>query len=375
MLIGIDGNEANIKNKVGVGQYAYQLLWHLYKLDKDNQYLIYLKEKPLSDLPPATKNWQYKIFGPSKMWTRLALPFHLLTQKEKLNVFYSPSHYSPKFSPVPTVPTIHDIGYLQYQDQFTKKDLYQLINWTKESLKKAAHIITVSKFSQNEIIDTYNLNPQKISIAYNGVEKPPKINSKNQQKILSDYSIETNNYFLYLGTLKPNKNISFLIKSFSLFLKKLQDSNTSKPDFPKLVIAGKKGWLFNEIFATVQQEKIKDYVIFTDFVNENQKWTLYQNAIATVLPSIYEGFGIPAIESMKVGTPVIVSNIPPFKEVVGDCGLIIDPTNTNDLCQKMINISDLKTRQKFSKLGKTQADKFTWNSTAKSVLKVFEKFK
>ena len=369
MLIGIDGNEANIPNKVGVGQYAFKLIWHLHQIDKKNSYIIYLKNLPAKDLPPESNNWHYCVFGPSKMWTRFALPFKLFTQQEKLNLFFSPSHYSPAFSPFPTIPTIHDIGYLQFQDQFTKKDLYQLINWTKESIKKSKHIITVSQFSKDEIIKTYNVNPNKISIAYNGVDEPPKIGIKKQKEILSSYSLKANSYFLYLGTLKPNKNIPFLIKSFSLLLKA---NSYLLP--AKLVIAGKKGWLFDEIFATVKQEGIENNVVFTDFVTEDQKWTLYQNAIASVLPSNYEGFGIPAIESMKIGTPVIVSNIPPFKEVVQDSGLFINPTDTNDLCQKMLDINDPKIRQKYAKLGKSQADKFTWDSTAKSVLQVFQKF-
>jgi len=370
MLIGIDGNEANIANKVGVGQYAFQILHHLYQLDSDNSYIIYLKNPPANDLPKPRKNWQYKVFGPQKMWTRLALPIHLFTQKEKLDLFFSPSHYSPFLSPFPTIPTIHDIGYLQFQNQFTKKDLYQLINWTKESIRKASQIIVVSQFTKNEIIKTYQVNPNKINIAYNGVGTPPQIDPKIQNKILSSYDLQPNNYFLYLGTLKPNKNIPFLIKSFSLYLRSTNhDLNT------KLVIAGKKGWLFDEIFTTVQQEGVESQVVFTDFVAEDQKWTLYQNAIASVLPSTYEGFGIPAIESMKVGTPVIVSDIPPFKEVVENSGLFIDPTDTNDLCQKLIDISDPKTREKYSKLSQPQADKFTWNSTAKSILEVFEQFK
>jgi len=368
MLIGIDGNEANITNKVGVGQYAFKLLWQLYQLDNKNQYVVYLKNPPQSNLPKESANWQYKIFGPQKLWTRLALPFHLFFQKEKLDIFFSPSHYSPLFCPCPTIPTIHDIGYLQFQNQFTKKDFYQLKNWTIQSLKKAKHIITVSQFSKDEIIKTYHINPQKITIAYNGVENPPKINSKIQQKILSSYNLQSQNYYLYLGTLKPNKNIPFLIKSFSLFLRSTIDDRLSK-----LVIAGKKGWLFDEIYQTVKQEGIEDKVVFTDFVTEDQKWTLYQNAIASVLPSTYEGFGIPAIESMKVGTPVIVSIIPPFKEVVKDSGLFIDPHNTSTLCQKMIEITNPEIRQKYSKLGKSQSNKFTWESTAKSVLSVFDK--
>ncbi len=380
MLIGIDGNEANVPNKVGVGQYAFKLLWHLYQLDSKNTYFIYLKDQPLPDLPQPKKNWQYFVFGPGKLWTRLALPLHLFIKKEKLNLFFSPSHYSPAFSPYPTIPTIHDIGYLQFQNQFTQKDLYQLINWTKESLQKASQIITVSQFSKDEIIKTYHINPNKINIAYNGVDTPPKISPKTQQKILSSYDLRPNNYYLYLGTLKPNKNIPFLIKSYSLLLKQIKSTpcpvkgRVGEGFYPKLVIAGKKGWLFDEIFSTVQQENIEDHVVFTDFVTEDQKWTLYQNAIASVLPSLYEGFGIPAIESMKIGTPVIVSNIPPFREVVKNCGLFIDPFNTDDLCQKMIKINNPNIRDKFSKLGKIQADKFTWDNTAKSVLQVFEKF-
>ena len=369
MIVGVDGNEANITNKVGVGQYAFKLLWQLFQLNTKNQYIIYLKNPPQTNLPPESKNWHYRVFGPQKLWTKFALPLHLFTKNDHLDLFFSPSHYSPYFCPCPTIPTIHDIGYLQFKNQFTKKDFYQLKNWTIQSIKKAKHIITVSQFSKDEIIKTYQVDPQIISIAYNGVETPPKIDPIAQNKILSKYSLKNKNYFLYLGTLKPNKNISFLVKSFSLLLKTKNLTNRSI----KLVIAGKKGWLFDEIFETVKKEGIEKSVVFTDFVTEDQKWTLYQNAIASVLPSSYEGFGIPAIESMKVGTPVIVSNIPPFKEVVQNTGLFIDPKNELDLCQKMVEILDPQTQQIYSKLGKIQADKFSWESTAKSVLSVFKK--
>jgi len=371
MLIGIDGNEANVANRVGVGQYAYNLLLNLSRLDSQNQYIVYLKNQPASDFPQSTPNWQYRVFGPQKLWSRLALPLYLFFQNEKLDLFFSPSHYSPLFCTCPTIPTIHDLGYLQFKSQFTKKDLYQLINWTKGSIKKAKHIITVSKFSQGEIEKTYSIDPTKISIAYNGVDTPPPIDSKTQQKILSDYNLKTNNYFLYLGTLKPNKNIPFLVRSFSKYLKEIKTKNPKSSIC--LVIAGKKGWLFDEIFQTVKEEGIESHVIFTDFVNETQKWTLYQNAICSILPSTYEGFGIPVIESMKVGTPVIASTIPPLKEVIQNASLFIDPKNEADLVKKMIEISDPKIREKYSVLGKKQADKFTWVNTAKSVLQVFEK--
>lgn len=375
MIIGIDGNEANVKNRVGVGQYAFNLITQLNKLDKNNQYIVYLKNRPLPDMPKPSKNWQYRVFGPSKLWTRFALPIHLYTEKASLDLFYSPTHYSPLFCPCPTIPTIHDLGYLESKNQFTKKDLYQLVNWTNQSIKKAKHICTVSQFSKDEIIKNYSIAPQKISIAYNGVDEPSKINQKTQQDILSSYGLRPNNYYLYLGTLKPNKNIPFLIKSFAQYLKetknlKFQDSNV-------LVIAGKKGWLFEEIFKTVKQEGIEDKVIFTDFINEDQKWTLYKYAKALVLPSTYEGFGIPVIEAMKSKTPVITSNIAPLKEVIQDNGFYFNPTKQKELINQFVKLDSLSSTEikEITDKAKIRADFFSWANTAKSIISVFEKFK
>lgn len=372
MIIGIDGNEANVDNKVGVGQYAYNVLINLYDLDKKNQYIIYLKKNPKSDLPKERSNWQYKIIGPKKLWSRFALPLHFLIQNKKLDLFFSLNHYSPLYCPYPTVPTIHDLGYLKFKKQFTKKDLHQLVNWTKQSIKKAKRIIAVSNFSKQELQKIYKINANKIDVAYNGVDSPPKIDSKKEKEILNSFNLESQNYFLYLGTLKPNKNIPFLVKSFSLFHKKELIKSNYKKSF-KLVIAGKKGWLFNEIFSTVKKEGLTDQVIFTDYLNDNQKWTLYKNAIATLLPSTYEGFGIPAIESMKVNTPVIASNIAPLKEILENSALFINPYDQQAFCHEMTKMTNPQIRQKYSKLGKIQADKFTWQKTAKSILKTFQK--
>lgn len=362
MLISIDGNEANVSQRVGIGQYAYHILVNLYHLDEQNRYLVYLKSPPLPDLPTPKPNWSYQVFGPQKLWTKLALPLKLLIPP-KPDLFYSPGHYLPTFAPCPLVPTIHDLGYLQFPDQFTSKDFYQLKNWTETSLKKAKHIIAVSEFTKSEINLIYHIPLQNITIVPNGVGDIPKTSAK----ILSEFKIPSK-YFLYLGTLKPNKNIPFLIRSFSVFLKKF-----SSP--ASLVIAGKKGWLYHEIFRTVVEENLQSNVIFTDFINESEKWALYQHAVCTVLPSTYEGFGIPALESMKCGTPVIVSQIPSFKEVVGSAGLFINPTNINDLVNKLAQITKPTIRQKYSLLGLKQASKFTWESSTLSLISVFAKIK
>lgn len=362
MLIGIDANEANIQNRVGAGQYAYNLLTALYQLDSQNHYYIYLKSQPLPDLPSPKKNWHYRVFGPQKLWTKFALPLHLYTNGIKLDLFYSLTHYSPHFSPFPTIPTIHDLGYLDTQDQFTPKDLHQLIHWTLHSLKIASHVIAVSEFTRQEINRIYHLPLSKITVAPNGVGDTPKVTDKSIQKVLSHFHIKKP-YFLYLGTLKPNKNIPFLVKSFSLF-------SREHPDY-SLVIAGKKGWLFDEIFSTVTHHHLENKVIFTDYINENDKWPLIKAATAFILPSTYEGFGIPAIEAMKMDTPVIASSIPAFKEVVGNAGLFVDPNDTQDLVTKMNEIIKADIRKKLISLGTKQCQKYTWANSAQQVLKAF----
>ena len=351
MIIGIDGNEANLTQRVGVGQYAYNIISQLAKLDTKNIYHIYLKSQPVGDMPHESKNWHYHVFGPQKLWTKIALPFHLFFDNLKLDVFYSPTHYSPHFCPFPTIPTIHDLGYLTSQDQFTKKDLYQLTEWTKHSLFKAKHIIAVSEFTKNELNRVYGISKDNISVVYNGITIP-NLDNINPNTVLKKFNI-VKPYFLYLGTLKPSKNIPFLIEAFA------QTSGH------QLVIAGKKGWLFESIFNTVKKFGLEKLVIFTDYISETEKWLLYQQAETTVLPSLYEGFGIPAIESQLMGTPVICSNIPAFKEIVENTATFIDPTSIKSLVNALNNVTK-KTPQKYQ-------NRFTWEKSAQTLINVFSK--
>jgi len=367
MIIGIDGNEANTPLRVGVGQYAFNLITALYQHRSHHTFHLYLKSPPLPDLPPATSNWQYHLIGPSSLWTKIALPFHLFTDGLHLDLFYSPSHYSPHFSPFPTIPTIHDLGYLQSQDQFNKKDIYQLVNWTKHSLKHARQIIAVSQFTKDDLIKTYHLAPNKISLVYNGVQNPPQITSDQTKTVLSKFSINQP-YFLALGTLKPNKNYPFLINAFSTYLKNHSSTHL-------LVIAGKKGWLFNDIFRSVQEEKMESNVIFTDYISETEKWALLANALSLVIPSTYEGFGIPAIESQAVGTPVIASNIPAISEILQQSALFINPYQPSTLVQALTQIQQPTTRKHLIALGHQQSTKFTWDQSAIDLLKAFDKIK
>lgn len=352
MNIGIDGNEANIKLRVGSGQYSFHILKELQKHNKKHFFTIFLKNKPLSDMPKTNQRWQYKIIGPKPLWTKFALPLNLAISKNNFDLFYTPTHYSPSPCPIPTIPTIHDIGYLKNPTEFNAKDFYQLKNWTVKSITQAKHIIAVSEFTKNQIIKEYKIDPKKITVIPNGITKYKKNLKTECQKVLNKFKINKP-YFLSVGTLKPNKNYPFLIKSFS------------KLSGFQLVISGKKGWQYDEIYQTVTNLKLQDSVIFTDYVKDKEKNILYQCATAIVLPSLYEGFGIPAIESQSFGTPVILSDIPVFREIMGNSATYIDPTNIQSLVKAFKNIKNNHSNN---------YKRYLWHSSSKKLLHLFDHF-
>ena len=375
MIIGIDGNEANQENLVGIGQFALNVINQLEKIDKENEYWIYLKEPPKSHFPPERKKWKYIIFGPSKAWTQFALPLKLFTQSKKPDVFFSPSHYAPRFSPVPTVISIMDLWHHRHPEQFAKKDLYQLTSWEKYSVKNASRIVTISEFSKSEISEFYQYPKEKIKLAYPGINQYRVQSTEyKEDEVKKKYKID-GKYLLYLSTLQPKKNLSNLLIALSIII--------SQYPFPEgipsilLVIAGKKGWLYEEIFTKVKELKLENNVIFTGFISEEDKPYLIKGAECFIMPSFYEGFGIPVVEAMALGVPVAISNVSSLPEVGGEAAFYFDPENPQEIAEtiaKVLKLDSLK-KSKVIETGKKQAQKFTWEKTAKNILQVLEEFK
>lgn len=369
MIIGIDGNEANTDRRVGIGEFSYELLRQFSESRIQNlEFRIYLKNKPKEDLPLQTSLWVYKVFGPGKMWTQFALPLHLYLKKPQPDVFFTPSHYAPRFSPVPTVISLMDLSYIHFPELFTKKDLYQLKNWTAYSVKKAKKIFTISEASKRDILKIYHIPEERVIVIYPGIKTrmhlSPHVYPMNE--LTSKFGIKKD-YILFVGTLQPRKNISRLIEAFSQVLKKDEYKEL------QLVIVGKKGWQYEEILEAPQKHGVTDSVKFLDFVSDEDLSLLYQNAICYVLPSLYEGFGLPVLEAMKHNCPVITSNVSSLPEAGGDAALYVDPNNTKDIAEKIeLLASDRKLREELIKKGKNQINKFSWEESAKKALAVLE---
>lgn len=367
--IWLDGYEANVAQRVGSGQVAFELLRDIYELDKKNNYTILLQSKPFADLPKPRENWNYKILRPAQFWTRLVIPAYYLLAKIKPDVILSPTHYIPAFIKAKRVAIIFDLSFLRFPGMFKKGDLYKLTNWTKYSALESSHIITISESSKKDIIDFYKVSPKKVTLAYPGYDeeifKPVK-DEKEIKKITNKYQI-TGNYIIYIGTIQPRKNLLRLIK----VMKSIEDC--------KLVIVGKikgkgrQAWMNEEILAEPAKLGIEEKIIFTDFVPAEELPALISGARVFVLPSLWEGFGIPVVEAMACGTPVIVSNVSSLPEVAGEAGIMVDPESETQIEQAIrLLVSDKKIHDKLSKKALDQAKKFSWEKMAKEVIKVLK---
>lgn len=357
MLIGIDANEANLtQNRVGINQYAFNLLHALYKLSSPHQFVIYLKTPPLPDMPAPKTNWRYRVIPFPKLWTQTRLPFDLFTHFPRPDVFFSMTHYAPRWSPIPTVVAVMDLGFLTSRDQFTTKDFNQLKSWTGYSVKQAAQVIAISEYTKSDIESNYQVHD--VTVTYPGYDSlifKPTHNSK----VLAKYHIRSP-YFLFLGSLRPSKNITGLIRAY-------HEGNFSQ----KLVIAGKKGWLYDEIFKLTKDLKLESQILFTGFIEESEVPVLMTSADAFVMPSLFEGFGIPVLEAMACGVPVVVSKVASLPEVAGDAGIYVDPNDSDSI------VSALKTatgpdRAKFVARGLKRVKLFSWPNCARQTLACLE---
>ncbi len=369
MKIWIDGCEANVPQRLGSSQIAFHLLKTLEKLDKKNDYTVFLPSQPSEEMPKERPGWHYRKIAVNSFKTWLALPWALYTNREKPDVFFSPTHYAPGFSPVPRVNMIFDLAFLRFPKAFKKRDLWQMKLWTRVSVKGVKKIITISEATKKDIIRFYHVDKSKITVAYPGYDKEifhSAVGQRSIDEIKQKYNI-AGDYALYVGTIQPRKNLIRLIEAFQ------------KIDNLKLIIVGKtkglgrQGWMYEEILARSAQLGIEDKVIFTGFAPTEDLPVLMSGAKVFVWPSLWEGFGMPPVEAMACGTPVITSNVSSLPEAVGNAGILVDPKSVEQIEQSIRVLAfDVKFRKRKSKEALTQAAKFSWEKMARTVLKTLE---
>jgi len=372
MKIGIDASRANKPIKTGVEWYSYHLINALKKIDSDNRYFLYTDKPLINELAAGPANFQQVLlkWPPKRMWTLIRLSWAMKFGKYQPDVLFVPAHTLPLLNPKKTVVTVHDIGFKRFPEiyKWTAR-LYH--TWSSRFIKKhATQIITISEFSKKEIMDVYKIPAEKIKVVYLGYNDhdykfiADKLAVKDQ--IQNKFKIDAP-YFLFIGRIEAKKNISRLIEAFSEFKRK--HSN----DQHKLVLIGQPGFEHEKIKENIIKFKLEQAVIELGWLKSDDCALLMNGADLFVFPSLYEGFGLPVLEAMACGCPVICSNTTSLPEVAGEAAIKFNPENVKVMVKAIeAVVFNLEIKQSLVEQGFEQIKKFSWLKCAQQTLKVLE---
>lgn len=349
------------EKSAGIGHYGYALINALSKINKDYEISVMARQGIAFD---GVRMIHKKYKGSLKRVA--AEQLFLLKEYGEYDLVHFIDYSSPVIgTKKPFIVTIHDISFYKYPDTFSfvSRKIKQFI--TPFSIKRAAKIIADSESTKRDILSRFNIDESGVEVIYPGRPDYGRVEDKCKiEEAKRKYGVD-GDYILYLGTLEPRKNIVRLIEAYESLVKEGIKE--------KLVIAGKKGWLYEEIFLKVQSAGLEKKVIFTGYVDEMDKPCLYSGARVFVYPSLYEGFGLPPLEAMTCGTPVVVSHTSSLPEVVGDAGIFVDPKNIDSISKGIYDIiTNSSLRERISASGKARSKLFCWQKAAKKVLEIYD---
>jgi len=368
LRIGIDYTAA-VHQRAGIGRYARGLVRALAQLDRENEYLLLVAGRPKEEatFPPNFKPW-YLPLSPhwaTILWQRLRVPLPADLFTGPLDLFHSPDYVLPPLRRGKRLLTIHDLSFLRYPEGADPRLRWYLIQAVPRSIAQADLVLADSQNTKSDLIELLGVEAGKVEVLYPGVEgRFRPLDEESLAPVKARYSLDFP-FILTVGTLEPRKNHVGLLQAYSLL----------KGRYPhRLVIAGGKGWLYEGIFQEVKRLSIEERVFFLGYVPEEDLPALYNLADLFVFPSLYEGFGLPPLEAMACGTPVVVSALSSLPEVVGDGALLVPPQEVEVLAGAMEKaLSDPSLREELRSKGLEQAKRFTWSEAAKRLLAIYKR--
>ena len=357
---GLGGNET----------YAVNLIEALAEIDSVNRYTLYVtKKQAIERFEGRWSNVDLRLTLPHTPLVRIPLTLAVELRRRPVDLLHV-QYTSPPFTPCPVVNTIHDLAFEHLPETFNKRSWRQMRLTIRKSAQVAAHIITDSNFSRDDIIATYKVAPERVTVTPLAPSKlfEPTYDSLQIQKVLRKYEID-GDYILTVGSIQPRKNLTRLINAYARLGRERQIEN-----LPKLVVVGKRAWLFRETMAAAANSSVKDQIMFTGYVPDEDLSALYAAARCFIYPSYFEGFGLPPLEAMRCGTPTITGNRTCLPEVVGDGALLVDPFDEQSILEGIVKVlSDESLRSRLREKGMSRAKIYDWKETARLTLAVYEK--
>jgi glycosyltransferase involved in cell wall biosynthesis len=370
--IGINAMQLSARNS-GIGQYIRHMVSSLLSSSED-RFTIYLSCGNVHPEWLGNKNVaiEEKLFRKEQFIRRNIYEissFGLDLSRANLSLFWAPDAKIPLLMPrnLPLAITVHDLAFLREPETYL---LSRVIYWRKIfklAVEKSTLIVAISNNTKNDLIDLMGVSPEKIRVIYNGVS--PRFKPVQDQLLLEKvariYKLPER-FLLFVGLFSPRKNIGCTLKAFKILKEVYRVPH-------QLVLVGENGWGFREDLRLIKLFGLEKDVVFTGYVADEDLPAVYSLADVFVLPSIYEGFGMPVVEAMACGTPVVTSNTSALAEVVGGSGVLIDPYNPEEIAHKVnLIITDKKLRASLSEAGKERAGQFCWDKAARELIKAFQ---
>ena len=383
MRIGIDVTSA-VTQSAGIGRYTRELVRALLRLETPHRYtLLYATEKrvhrPIEPLPGGVRLRRLPLHDRwlARFWHKLRVPLPVELITGSLDLFHSPDFtLPPTRRATRTLLTVHDLSFIQDPASAVPSLRRYLMSVVPRSVARADRVLADSQATKADLVSLFGTPPEKIEVLLSGVDarfrpiRDPAVLAAVRDK----YDLGAGPLVLALGTIQPRKNYVRLIQAFGKVIGQWWQVRPETLGDVNLVIAGGKGWMFDDIFAEVKRLNLDGRVRFTGFIDDADLPALYSAATVFAYVSLYEGFGLPALEAMACGTPVIGSSLSSIPEVIGDAGLLVDPADVDAMAAGLIGLlKDASARDAFLREGLQRAARFTWETAARQLLATYDK--
>jgi glycosyltransferase involved in cell wall biosynthesis len=370
--VGFDATSA-VRQGGGIGRYTRELLRALATADPNSEYrLFYAARRPAHALPPLPPNFHvtplpFDDIWLVRLWHRARLPLPVEVVTGPVDIFHSPDFTLPPTTRrARTLLTVHDLSFVRDPGSATPTLRRYLNQVVPRSVARAHHVLADSEATRADLIELFHTPPEKVSVLYSGVHASfqPVTNEIALSAVRARHGLGHAPFILAVGTLQPRKNYVRLIQAFASVSRLSPGLN--------LVIVGGKGWLYDSIFAEVERLGLRQRVVFPGFVADQDLPALYSAARVVAYPSLYEGFGLPILEAMACGTPVVTSTAACLPEVAGDAALLVPPTEVDALATALDRaLRDAGLRADLVRRGLERASQFSWENSARQLLKVY----
>jgi glycosyltransferase involved in cell wall biosynthesis len=366
MLIGIDASRATMGWGTGTEFYSVRLIQALLALETRHRFRLYVNRPPENRDLFTGGNGEYCVIPFPRLWTHVRLALEVARRPP--DVLFVPSHVLPLWTAVPAVATVHDLGYRAFPEAHPTRQRWYLDWSTRHNARTARIVLADSEATRDDLVRYYRISRSKIVVAYPGFERLRPVTDPGVIAAAKGrYAIPLQaDYFLHIGTLQPRKNLERLVQAFS--------GLENAPREVRLVLAGKKGWLYEALFREVRRLGLEESVTFTGYIDQADKAALLSGALGYVFPSLWEGFGFPALEAQACDTPLICSRNASLPEVAGTGALFVDPMDVAGWTAAMTRLlHDEELRSDLVARGRHNRERFSWRTTAEIALEVLER--